>query len=82
MSPRRSWRRFDLELSLLNEVLTSAESFLPSTSNDRDAQARLSIEPGENGFGFPVGDCADGVHATLAVDRYQQDVLGWVREEE
>lgn len=78
MSPGRSWRRFDLELGLLNQILTSAESFLPSTSNDRDAQARLFVEPGENGFGFPVGVGGDRVHCILAVNGHEEDVRGRV----
>lgn len=78
MSPGRSWRRFDLELSLLNKVLTSAESCLSSTGNNRDAQARLFVEPGENGFGFPVGVGGDRVHCILAVNGHEKDVRGRV----
>ena len=66
----------------LNQVLPGAEALLAGTRDDGYAQIGLAVEPVEDLAHLKVTREWYAVHLLLAVYRYEQDIVGWVGEED
>ena len=70
-----------LEAALLDEVLAGAEGLVASAGDDGNPQARLTVEPVEDGICFPLRGVGKGVHGFGTVDGYDEDIGCWVGED-
>lgn len=66
----------------LDQVLPSTEALLASTRNDGTAQVVFLVEPIEHLAHFLVPGEGNAVHLLLAVDGDEEDIVGWVGEED
>lgn len=74
------WRLL-LDLTLFDEVLPRTEGFVAGAGDDGDSEARLGVEPIENGICFPLGSVRKRVHGMRTVDGDKKDVGGGIGED-
>jgi hypothetical protein len=83
--PHKTWLCFDLSTPYfpqLNQILTGTEALLASTCDDSYAKVGLAVEPIKHLAHLQVTRKWNTVHLLLPVYGNEEDIVGWVREED
>ena len=83
--PHQTWIHVTLPApysTQLDQILTSTEALLASTSYDSTSQVVLFVEPVKHLPHLLVPGKGDAVHLLLAIDCDEQDIVGRIREDD